>query len=69
MAATAALRAVLAEREAEADRLRALTDRIRATVASTIADVQLLGDPLDRLPNLVAFSCLYVDGETLAHRA
>jgi cysteine desulfurase len=65
VAATAALRAVLAERAAEADRLRALTDRIRTTVASTIADVQLLGDPLDRLPNLVAFSCLYVDGETL----
>ena len=25
----------------------------------------MLGDPVDRLPHLVTFSCLYVDGEAL----
>ena len=42
----------------------ALVDRIRASVA-TIPDVEVVGDPVDRLPHLVTFSCLYVDGEAL----
>jgi cysteine desulfurase len=65
VAAAAALRAVTAERDAEAARLWALTERIRATVAASVPDVEVLGAPEDRLPHLVAFSCLYVDGETL----
>ena len=32
-----------------------------------LADVEVVGDPDDRLPNLVTFSCLYVDGEALLH--
>ena len=28
-------------------------------------DVEVVGDPVDRLPHLVTFSCLYVDGEAL----
>ena len=28
-------------------------------------DVEVVGDPADRLPHLVTFSCLYVDGEAL----
>ncbi|HST64641.1 MAG TPA: aminotransferase class V-fold PLP-dependent enzyme [Mycobacteriales bacterium] len=67
VAAAAALRAVAAESRTEDDRLRALIDRIRATVAATVPDVEIVGHPADRLPHLVTFSCLYVDGETLLH--
>ena len=34
-----------------------------------IPDVEVVGDPVDRLPHLVTFSCLYVDGEALVDRA
>jgi cysteine desulfurase len=67
VAAAAALRAVSAEAAQEAVRLSALVDRIRATVAATVPDVEVVGDPVDRLPHLVTFSCLYVDGEALLH--
>ena len=67
VAAAAALRAVHAEMATEADRLAALVDRIRATVPATVPDVEVVGDPVDRLPHLVTFSCLYVDGEALLH--
>ena len=65
VAAAAALRAAAAEAATEAARLAPLVDRIRATVAATVPDVELVGDPVDRLPHLVTFSCLYVDGEAL----
>ncbi|AVT35070.1 MULTISPECIES: cysteine desulfurase family protein [unclassified Plantactinospora] len=67
VAAAAALRAVHAEAAAEAARLGPLVDRIRATVAATVPDVEVVGDPVQRLPHLVTFSCLYVDGEALLH--
>jgi cysteine desulfurase len=67
VAATAALRAVRQEAETEAARLRALVDRIRARVPEAVPDVEVVGDPVRRLPHLVTFSCLYVDGETLLH--
>jgi cysteine desulfurase len=67
VAAAAALRAVRAEAAAEAVRLHALVDRIRSTVAATVPDVEVVGDPVDRLPHVVTFSCLYVDGEALLH--
>jgi cysteine desulfurase len=67
VAAAAALRAAAAEAETEAARLSALVDRIRATVAKTMPDVEVVGDPVARLPHLVTFSCLYVDGEALLH--
>jgi cysteine desulfurase len=67
VAAAASLRAVLAEAQAEAVRLSALVDRIRERVPATVPDVEVVGDPADRLPNLVTFSCLYVDGEALLH--
>jgi cysteine desulfurase len=65
VAAAASLRAVLAAQDATALRHRALIDRIRTQVAATVPDVEVLGDPINRLPNLVTFSCLYVDGESL----
>ncbi|MFI9206879.1 MULTISPECIES: cysteine desulfurase/sulfurtransferase TusA family protein [unclassified Streptomyces] len=67
VAAAASLRAVRAEAVAEAARLRGLVDRIRARVPELVPDVEVVGDPVARLPHLVTFSCLYVDGETLLH--
>ncbi|MGW5123132.1 aminotransferase class V-fold PLP-dependent enzyme [Streptomyces sp. NPDC004069] len=67
VAAAAALRAVRAEAAEEAVRLRELTERIRARVPRLVPDVEVVGDPARRLPGLVTFSCLYVDGETLLH--
>jgi cysteine desulfurase len=65
VAAAAALAARRDELAAEDARRRALVDEIRARVAATVPDVEILGDPVDRLPHLVTFSCLYVDGEAL----
>jgi cysteine desulfurase len=65
LAAAAALRAALADAEAEDARLRPLVDRVRAEVVRTVPDVEVVGDPVGRLPHLVTFSCLYVDGEAL----
>ncbi|MFE9064106.1 cysteine desulfurase/sulfurtransferase TusA family protein [Streptomyces violaceusniger] len=71
VAAAASLRAVraeaTAEAAAEAERLRGLVDRIRARVPELVPDVEVVGDPERRLPHLVTFSCLYVDGEALLH--
>ncbi|MGW0363138.1 aminotransferase class V-fold PLP-dependent enzyme [Streptomyces sp. NPDC002990] len=67
VAAAASLRAVRAEADAEAARLRLLVDRIRRRVVRLVPDVEVVGDPDRRLPHLVTFSCLYVDGEALLH--
>ncbi len=67
VAAAASLRAVRAEAAQEAARLRELTDRIRARVPELVPDVEVVGDPEWRLPGVVTFSCLYVDGETVLH--
>ncbi|WP_244334118.1 cysteine desulfurase/sulfurtransferase TusA family protein [Streptomyces seoulensis] len=67
VASVAALRAVRAEADAEAVRLRALTERIRVRVPRSVPDVEVVGDPERRLPGIVTFSCLYVDGEVLLH--
>jgi cysteine desulfurase len=64
LAAAAALQAVVAERDEVGRRQAALIDRVRAAVAA-IPDVEVVGDPDARLPHLVTFSCLYVDGEAL----
>ncbi|AQS69970.1 cysteine desulfurase/sulfurtransferase TusA family protein [Streptomyces pactum] len=67
VAAAASLRAVRAEAAGEAARLRELTERIRARVPALVPDVEVVGDPVRRLPGTVTFSCLYVDGEALLH--
>ncbi|TSB42483.1 cysteine desulfurase/sulfurtransferase TusA family protein, partial [Streptomyces benahoarensis] len=67
VAAAASLRAVRADAAAEAERLRGLVARIRERVAASVPDVEVVGDPERRLPHLVTFSCLYVDGESLLH--
>ena len=48
-----------------ANRHWALVERIRARVPELVPDVEVVGDPVHRLPHLVTFSCLYLDGETL----
>ncbi|MDT0344670.1 cysteine desulfurase/sulfurtransferase TusA family protein [Streptomyces litchfieldiae] len=67
VAAAASLRAVRQEAAAEAARLRELVDRIRARVPELVPDVEVVGDQEHRLPGIVTFSCLYVDGEALLH--
>lgn len=65
VAAAAALEAYRAEMAADAARVSALVDRVRAEVPRTVPDVEVVGDPVHRLPHLVTFSCLYVEGEAL----
>ncbi len=65
LAAAASLTAMSRERAASDAALRALVARIRAAVPQTVPDSVVHGDPDARLPHIVTFSCLYVDGETL----
>ena len=64
LAAAAALRACLEEQDRLAEEHLALTAH-RAGVARAIPDTEVFLDDGPRLPHLVAFSCLYVDGEAL----
>lgn len=64
MAAAAALDAFEADQAADAV-LRTLTGRIRDRLPAAVPDSVVHGDPTTRLPHIVAFSCLYVDGEAL----
>jgi cysteine desulfurase len=65
LAAAASLTAISRERGGSDAALRALVARIRATVPQTVPDSVVYGDPEARLPHIVTFSCLYVDGEAL----
>jgi cysteine desulfurase len=65
VAAAAALEAYAAEMAADGPRLSALVDLIRERVTRLIPDVEVVGDPVRRLPHMVTFSCLYVEGEAL----
>jgi cysteine desulfurase len=66
-AAAASLRAVRDEAAAAGARLTALVDRVRVRVPQLVPEVEVVGDPAHRLPHIVTFSCLYVDGEALLH--
>jgi cysteine desulfurase len=65
VAAAAALEAYRAEMDLDAPRLSALVDLVRERVPRLVDDVEVIGDPVARLPHLVTFSCLYVEGEAL----
>jgi cysteine desulfurase len=65
VAAAASLRAVRAEAADSSARLSALADRIRTRVPELVPDVEVVGHDRLRLPHIVTFSCLYVDGEAL----
>jgi cysteine desulfurase len=65
LAAAAALQARRTE-AAELDaRHRDWVAGLRKRIAADVPDVELTGDPDDRLPHVLTFSCLYVDGEAL----
>jgi len=66
LASAAALQAMTAERESLDATQRDLTARIRAAV-SEISDIDVVGDPEHRLPHVVSFSALYVEGEALVN--
>ncbi|MCU1690916.1 MAG: aminotransferase class [Frankiales bacterium] len=65
VATAVALQAAVAESAAEDARLRPLVARLRTEVAARVPGVDVVGDPDDRLPGVLTFSCLYVDGESL----
>ena len=65
LAAAAALQARRVEAASLAATHSALVERIRTEVPASVPDVEVVGHPTDRLPHLVTFSCLYVDGEAL----
>ncbi len=64
LAAAAALQAVVAERDEVGARQTALSTGY-APGSAAIPDTEVVGDPRDRLPHLVTFSFLYVDGEAI----
>jgi cysteine desulfurase len=47
------------------ERQRRLVERLRTGIVDAVTDVDIAGDPVHRLPQLLTFSVLYVDGETL----
>jgi cysteine desulfurase len=64
LAAAAALQAFVTEGEERTSRQRRLTDRLRRGL-DAVPDVDVVGDPVHRLPHVVSVSCLYVEGEAL----
>lgn len=66
LAAAEAWQQAAAERAAEEAAARALIARIRAA-ALAVPDVDVVGDPDERLPHVATFSVLYADGESLVH--
>ena len=65
LAAAAALQAVVAERDEVNARQHALVDSDPPRVAARCPTSRWSATPTERLPHLVTFSCLYVDGEAL----
>ena len=65
VAAVAALDAVTGEQAARSEHDRALVDHLRRRLPELVPDVEVVGDPAERLPHLMTFSCLYVNGEAL----
>ena len=64
LAAAEAWQQTTATRVADTQVTRALVDDIRRA-ASAVPDTDVVGDPDDRLPHIVTFSSLYVDGEAV----
>lgn len=66
LAAAEALRQAEHVREEETQEARTLVTRLRRAAAE-VPDVQVVGDPDDRLPHVLTLSVLYADGEALVH--
>lgn len=56
---------IAGEWKAEALRAHAAIARIRESIAASIDEVDIVGDPVDRLPHVLTFSVLYCSGEAL----
>jgi cysteine desulfurase len=64
-AAAAALEAWRTDHEPIAAQQRQLSETLRARITASVPNVDVVGDPVQRVPHLLTFSVLYVDGETL----
>ena len=64
-AAAVALDCWLQSGRTVAERQHELVAQLRAGIAQQVPDVDVAGDPELRIPHLLTFSALYVDGETL----
>jgi cysteine desulfurase len=64
-AAAVALDRWLRDGRTVAGRQHDLVDELRAGIVQRVPDVDVAGDPVRRVPHLLTFSALYVDGETL----
>ncbi|RMI01016.1 aminotransferase class V-fold PLP-dependent enzyme, partial [Cellulomonas triticagri] len=67
LAAAVALQAAAARVAAGPDPRTDLVDRLRARIAAEVPEVDVAGPAArdDRLPHVLTFSCLYVDGEAV----
>jgi len=64
-AAAVALDCWLTSGRTVVERQHHLIDQLRAGIVQRVSDVDVAGDPVNRVPHLLTFSVLYVDGETL----
>ena len=65
LAAATVLRARNAEAREKGLVQRELTALLRQRIPQSVPDVQVVGDPEDRVPHILTFSCLYASGEAL----
>jgi cysteine desulfurase len=65
LAAATVLRARSAEAQRTALLQRELTGMLRERIPQLVSDVEVVGDPVDRMPHILTFSCLYASGEAL----
>lgn len=65
VAAATALEAVLPFIDEQAAIHRSMIDQLRTAIAEQIREVDVVGDPVDRLPHVLTFSVLYARGEAL----
>ena len=63
--AATALAELSTEQVAQREQAFANIDLLRASIATKIADIEVLGDGVWRLPHILTFSVLYVSGEAL----
>ena len=65
LAAATALRARSARAQEVGRNQRELTALLRERIPALVPDIEVVGDPDDRLPHILTFSCLYASGEAL----
>ena len=63
--AATSLEELVSHQGEQAARANGFIEQIREFIEGSIDDVQLVGDPIDRLPHILSFSVLYTAGEAL----